>query len=238
MNQENIFKNRVFIKLEGEIEDINDLKRTLTSKEWEIVEMENIHYLTSQLIDNLVDKTEIKKLSWPFLALLNGGASIANHLHKQVTTNSYIRYDEQGLKNIVISLEPFEFRLPLKTNNYEIPSNDKNQSLVETWVEKAQRHDNIKDILFFFKEVSWINLYKIYEIIRDDVGDEVQLFKDFPNHKSNIKKFTNIANNRNAIGEKARHGSKKNAAPSYKLSIEEAHSIVRNLFEEWANTKE
>lgn len=42
---------------------------------------------------------------------------------------------------------------------------------IDSWLKKSKQDNNVGDALRFLCEQNWINLYKIFEIVKDDVDD-------------------------------------------------------------------
>ena len=80
-------------------------------------------------------------------------------------------------------------------------------------------------------------LYKIYEIIADDIGG-VEIIQDNGwASRNKIEGFTRTANSPDAIGDKARHGVQKNAPPKNPMSLGEAKALIHHLVKCWLNSK-
>ncbi|MCI0518778.1 MAG: hypothetical protein L0Z70_00795 [Chloroflexi bacterium] len=97
----------------------------------------------------------------------------------------------------------------------------------------ASNRGDVADALAYFSQGDWINLYKAYEIIKDDIGNETRLIKLGGVSRSELKRFTQTAQSRDAIGDDARHASKKYQAPIKPMSVYEARALIGNLLQKW-----
>lgn len=79
--------------------------------------------------------------------------------------------------------------------------------------------------------VTWDNLYRIYEVIGDDLNESVWTRGWIT--REQIRRFTQTANSRQAIGDVARHGYDKFQPPRNPMSLSEATSLIRILLREW-----
>jgi|GEM_PF-4677663 len=80
----------------------------------------------------------------------------------------------------------------------------------------------------------WVNLYRVYEYIRDNTeGDENTVERGWWSN-SDKSLFTHTANSPEAIGHEARHhGSGGPPSPSDPMTHSEAKSLINRLVENW-----
>jgi hypothetical protein len=110
----------------------------------------------------------------------------------------------------------------------------------ESWMKLAEEDEIVKDV---FRQITdfehnWINLFKIYEIVKKDSGktnkiDRIQLWID----KDKIRQFTHTANSQSAIGDDARHGVDKHAPPKEPMPLYEAEALIMTLLQKWLEWK-
>jgi len=79
----------------------------------------------------------------------------------------------------------------------------------------------------------WINLYKIYEIVRRQMGGEDTIAEKGWVPKAKLRAFRQTANSFGAIGLEARHGVETASAPSYPMEHGDAVRMIRTLLENW-----
>lgn len=103
-------------------------------------------------------------------------------------------------------------------------------AVIGRWLAKAQHERDVADALRFFAVRSWVNLYKVYELIRDGAGDVV---KRGWATKGELSRFTQTAQSRDSIGDAARHASKKFKAHATPMSLTEATDLVKSLLLNW-----
>jgi hypothetical protein len=83
---------------------------------------------------------------------------------------------------------------------------------------------------------SWFNLYKVFEIIRDEcIGEESLVARNFI-PKRDLKRFTQSAQSRELLGDEARHASRKYKPPEIPMTIDEARRLIKQLFSKWVKT--
>lgn len=101
----------------------------------------------------------------------------------------------------------------------------------------ANSNGDIDDALRFYCRGDWIDLYKSYEIIRDNIGNDEQVISKHWITRSQLKRFSQTAQSREALGDSARHAAKKFKSPPNSMSIYEARVVIGNLFQKWIESK-
>jgi hypothetical protein len=82
---------------------------------------------------------------------------------------------------------------------------------------------------------SWDTLYKIFEVIRGDVG---RLIVDLKWMSTTQKtRFTQTAQSPQVIGDEARHGRQKEQPPENPMPLQEAVDLIIRTTHAWINDK-
>jgi hypothetical protein len=229
---------KTLIQLVGDQFDIQDLQNGLRTSDWRIVEETDGYYLTSDFLCSITDPKDIESKAKQIIDLLNGASSIINRNHKKIGTGSIIQMDEEGKRSIFVTINE-TIQIRARTNAIVLGKGvvvEEPPSIIEDWLNIAQKHESVRDILHFFNEITWWNLYKVYEIINDDVGGQNPLYKLVP--KTKLRLFTQAAQSRELLGDHARHASKKKyPAPTTPMTIDEALETIKKLFENWIKLK-
>ena len=84
---------------------------------------------------------------------------------------------------------------------------------------------------------SWVNLYRIYEVVEADVGGESLLQKQAWGSSRDLKRFKHSANSVTVAGDSARHGKEFASPPPWPMSISYADDYVKCLLHAWLASK-
>jgi len=76
-------------------------------------------------------------------------------------------------------------------------------------------------------------VYKIYEIIRDQMGGDQRIVQAGWVTRAALSDFTGSVNNPNVMGEYARHGVSPCAAPRRPMSVPDAEQFTQGLLTRW-----
>ena len=86
-------------------------------------------------------------------------------------------------------------------------------------------------------DLNWINIYKLWEIVIDDVGSNSPYDRGWVSKKE-IRNLKHTANSMSAVGDFARHGPMPNDPPAIPMAIEDARTIIKSIIKEWMNAKQ
>ena len=101
----------------------------------------------------------------------------------------------------------------------------------------ALRIQNVRRALrFFTSTIDPTNLWKVYEVIRDDVGGKAQIVSNGWATEDQIERFRSV-HSPSAFGDAARHAVEKQAPPAHPMSLGEAQAFVRSLLQQWLASK-
>lgn len=105
--------------------------------------------------------------------------------------------------------------------------------------ELATTNQTVGKVLKFLADAdySWVNLYRVYETVRADIGGEKELISRGWFSKKTISSFCHTANSFSAIGREARHGAEPQEPPRHPMTHGEAKALVILLVYEWLEEK-
>jgi hypothetical protein len=85
-------------------------------------------------------------------------------------------------------------------------------------------------------ELDWFALYKLYEIVRDNVGGgSVLLAKNWA-ARADIDAFTTSANHPGVSGDAARHARMPGTPRRRTMALPEAQDVIRRLLSGWLDS--
>jgi hypothetical protein len=105
-----------------------------------------------------------------------------------------------------------------------------NLALADAAVEKALR-------LLATDSTNWVGLYRIFEVIEEDVGGEHGLVRRQWTPTAQVKRFKRSSNSVAVAGDQARHGSETGLPLSRPMSMEEATAFVNYILQAWLGAK-
>jgi len=220
------------VRLKGEKFDLEDFSSLLRSPEHTVIEENGSYYLKSSDFDSLSSADEVRERAIAIIDMLNGAMKLHIHNFRGVFEDGVTLIKEDGSRHHYAYLGG-TIAARAKVSATVTTSNGTQQiapqpSNVESWLSLAKGDKAVADALHFFRENTWISLYKVYEIIRDDVGGKITT--NGWASKTRLGLFTQTA-------QSARHASKKKSPPAQPMSILEAESLIRGILLSWFRSK-
>ncbi|MCI0560764.1 MAG: hypothetical protein MN733_19960, partial [Nitrososphaera sp.] len=86
-------------------------------------------------------------------------------------------------------------------------------------------------------EHDWVNLYRLYEVIEEDVGGLHQIANSGWSARTAIRRFKHTANSPGAVGDASRHGKESTSPPPDPMDIGEARALVELILHNWLRSK-
>lgn len=216
----------LLILLENPEKDLESIKRILDDFDCSLtVEKGKIVITTSSLVGD-VDLRDNKAISnlWEevknFIDVINGSAVIEGvsinlivlHYVKYVDADGEIKF-LPNIGNIYVVLPGLRSREPDASK----------------FIPLAMKDEAVTKVLRLCgRELDWINLYRIYELVSEDAGGLKS--KEFAI-------FTGSANDSRVTGDHARHGKVKGKAPKKSMRLADAQHLIKSTVREWIYSK-
>lgn len=85
--------------------------------------------------------------------------------------------------------------------------------------------------------MTWVGLYRIHEVIEDDVGGQHKLEKQGWGSADDLRRFKHSANSVQVGGDKSRHGKEPQVPPKNPMTLAEAEAYARYIVQAWLASK-
>ena len=234
------------IELEGDKIDLDYAYNYLTSEDVFVTKNENKYFLESKLFNGIEDAKEVKRIADNILKIFNGALWLYNNSSQQIKILAVVSIDESGKEHNYL----FPSKLVAKvrfSGSLKLIKVDKHRNVIE---EKGTENSNtfsnavsmslndnyIRKLmtLLSINPINWSTLYKIYEVVVNDLGGLNQIPESFNITKSKLKLFKQTANHQDAVGIKdSRHGAMRTEPPSKKMEKAEADNLIKALASNW-----
>lgn len=154
-----------------------------------------------------------------FIAIINGAIAIEKNQSNTFTLAKASYEDEDGNTKDLTSIAKGNIFFTLGSHQL-LSSELVPLALKNIAVAKVLRLSN--------REMDWVNLYRIYEIIKEDAG-----IKTTPE----VDRFKGSANNSFVTGDNSRHGKIKSKEPKKTMHISEAEQFIKRISRKWMTDK-
>ena len=231
------------VRLEGERFDLEDLPSLLRTSEHTVVEEDGLYYLKSSDFDSLGSADEVRECAIRIIEMINGTMKVRAPDHRGARESGVTLAEEDGRRRHYLYVRSsFTVRSKVTANATVTASNGTlkaalSHTSVESWIRLAKSDKAVADALHFFTDNTWINLYKVYEIISEDVGGQEAIVRNGWATRQSLRRFTQTAQSKAALGDLARHAANKFRPPSQPMTTQEAEALLRGLIVSWLSSK-
>lgn len=223
---------KIFIHLKNTEQDAQTLIEALRHFDGSvIIEEGNLVIVTSSIITGDVDLLDTDNI-WnesfkiaEFIDIINGAAIVEGISLPPISSTKVLYEDSNGKPHILGVVGRMEGVLPSLRSSPPDISKMIPLALKDEAVAKALRLSS--------RELDWANLFRIYEVIKEDVGK----FPKETHDKLNI--FTTSVNKSSIVGDIARHGTIKDKGkpPKKTMTYQEAKQLIKTILGEWIHRK-
>ncbi|MEG4813763.1 hypothetical protein [Microcoleus sp. K5-D4] len=216
--------------------DFDNLSNLLrSSDEFSLITEKSKYYLTSSRWESLTNESDVYWEATKPLQHISAVARIQFTDFPLLKPDMIYEVDEEGKRHGRRALSATinvgsscSVSIQLEGGQDIIPISE-----FESWMKLAEEDEIVKNVFRLITEFepNWINLYKVYEIVKKDAGKK----KIEQWTKNKISQFTHTANSQSAIGDDARHGvdQNQNDPPKEPMPLSEAKALIMTLLQKW-----
>ncbi len=229
------------VQLKGGDQSFDDLVSQFRSPDLYVTKNRDGFELRSSDFDDIDDSNDVRDHGVELIKRMNGVAKLFfGHYISVEFGGSVTKYQEDGTCGIYIYPLPAIFHLRASaaalTWSKDDPDAPPPLTVSNSRVAIAKQDERVgRALRLFGYEHTWDNLYKIYEVIEEDVGSK-EIRANWP-AGDRLNAFTSTANNPRAVGDAARHGHHRHEPPKNPLSLHEAQRLIRGWLRHWLEMK-
>jgi hypothetical protein len=231
------------VQISGDAQDLKELSNSLRDSDLRIFERNGQHFLESSRFDVLATSKEVSSLASDVLSVLTGAVHLSlGGRTPLLLANVTIVYPD-GHRQMFITAS--EICYARDSAHVEITRSDGTVEVlnpadeVPGWVRLGLADPKVAKALRMLgtQEHDWVSLYRIYEVIEEDVGKIDNIVRYGWATNTSIKRFKHTANSPSAIGDASRHGKEPTSPPSDPMALSEARALVQVLLHNWLRWK-
>ena len=229
------------VELRGHEFDLKTLAVVFTTNDCLIFEEGGEFRLKSNEFDDLGGDAEVYERAKSLMVDINGITNVYEHGYRNVNpSGGIISVGADGTRKRYIHVAVSDtLRLSDSVEADGGVADVKGRTPADQAIKAARKEEVVSRVLQFFSQATnWVNLYKVLDAIREDLGGELKAVE----HRgwvaaNDIGRFTGTANNHTAAAGEARHGFDYGRAMANPMTLAEADEIIRTLLREWLKTK-
>ncbi|NPV72558.1 MAG: hypothetical protein HPY89_01925 [Pelotomaculum sp.] len=221
-----------YLEIIGDCTDLVTIINEIKTNYFQCLKLDEHYFITSSQFDQCKNPEDVLCKGEEIVKLINGIAEINLKLNGKIKILGITKIDETN-KNKVINYRDNYLQCSCIVRT-ELNDETKDENSLNRWIELAQQNENIKKVfkLLNYGLKSYVNMYRIYELIKRDLGNTYCNDLDIDNDQ--IKRFTATANRPDASGELARHGYMSGKPMKQKpMSLSEANAFIYEMIYKW-----
>lgn len=232
------------VQLSGEVVDLQALSRSFSDDKIRILAEEDNYFLESKNFAGATTSEEVLEKAKDICGIVSGVARLAYGARSVVKPEHIYRLHPDGRRDVfVIIKEGIEVRESVGT--VTVITSDGSEVAVETpdparrWIDIAETNDSVSKALRLFGSDAkdWVGLYRLYEVIEQDMGGMKHIVAAGWTTEVTLRLFKHTANSPAAIGDMARHGKETAQPPKNPMDLSEARSLIEVLLHSWIREK-
>lgn len=188
--------------------------------------------------DLMNDGDGLRDTAAEILRRINGATRVLDNVFRPVELSGTFIDQEQRHRHVIV-VDSVEMRTsvsPVTVVQDCVPQSPPPYA-GPGYVAAAEAHPDVDEVLTFMampgSDLSWIELYKIFEIVRASVGNEYELDRQGLGTRSEITAFRVSANHPSISGEDARHARLNAGQPKRTMTLPEGREFIRRLVRGW-----
>ncbi|MEU1535482.1 hypothetical protein [Streptomyces fagopyri] len=231
-------------RIEGHVFDLDTLCELFSAGDPQISKEDDGCYLGSHDMDGLID--EAGRLVETASRLLRRVVGVARALDSSfrpvALTGQYTDDSGDGKRHHVVAAAMAEIRVKafavgVVTTADGSPRQPVSPPQGPPYMQLVKAHPDVSDVLDILGKPSvsmtWVDLYKVYEVVRHNAGSDAALKAKAWVPESDISAFTGSANRPDVSGSEARHARLPGSSPKRTMTLAEGEAFIRKLVVAW-----
>lgn len=225
-----------YLEIDAEMEDLEKITSIKLEGKIQFLNLNERFFIRSDSFEQCKNLEDVLRQGEEIVKVINGIAEVNLNLSSKISILGATKIDSETQdieRNYGQSSISGELCIVTDLNDSE---NTKNS--LENWFRLSEKDENVRKVftLLNYGLDSYFNMYRIYEIIKNDLGKTY--LETLKVNKEDIERFTGTANRPDASGELARHGymagSPMNKPP---MNLNEAYRMIYNMIYRWIHYK-
>ena len=231
------------VELAGDSFDLDELVLSMSKTEPSICKTLHGYILRSEYFNQMNTHAEVEESATEILSVLNGICVVLLSTRKSISISAIAKVFPGQPRQTYISVQDGfhakgTFSMVVTNSDGTVVTTYQADPAV-AWLKLASDNLQVAKVFRLLNDphLNWGPMYKIFEIILDDM----QGFKPISDlgwaSQSAMKRFKHTANSPTAAGDLARHGVEPTSPPAAPMAMSEAKSLIDTLVHNWLRTK-
>lgn len=228
------------IQLTGDTADLQMLSEAMQDGDISICEKEGKYILRARELDNLQNSDEVFTRVEEITRWISGISRIKLGAYKPIKVGLLTQFRDDGKKGVFVQADTGVIRIRAFPASFSVTHSDgrvehhRPADSVKDWLKVARKNPNVAKALRLINKdsLSWVELYRIYEVIEGDVGKRHIVASGWST-ETEISQFKHTANSVAASGDSASHGKETTQPPKDPMSLKQGRAFIDALLKSW-----
>jgi hypothetical protein len=233
------------VRIICDLRDLAEIQQSFSGG-WISIERTKNHeyYLVSETFQECINDKQVSKIASKLIALLSGAYRLAMGRNFSINQSETVKVNPDGSESVYMHFGDIlhgrdSFLLSIIDSEGNVDEERKPTDEVSIWLEMGMKDQSVAKVLRLYTQpLDWVGLYRIYEVIENDLGGLAALASVGWAKKNKIQLFKHTSNSPCAIGDDARHGKESSQPPPQPMKLHEAKNLVKNLISAWLKNKQ
>jgi len=226
------------VQLTGDPTDLRMLTDAFTGGEVQVAQPGQECVLRSSQFELLDSAASVRECAIELVTALSGSARLVLGARQAIGVGAVYRVRPDGKRDITVLVGQalsHERALPITvvhgTQIYR-PADP-----ISMWLPLVAQDPVVAKALRLrdADDLDWVDLYRLYEVIENDVGHLMHRLGWAS--RNELNRFARTANSVAAAGDKARHGVERNDPPPNPMSLAHARELIDRIMRAWLEWK-
>ncbi len=231
------------VELFGDAFDLDELTLAMSNTEPSVEKTPRGYFLKSAIFEGLTSINEVEAAALELLPVLNGICKLLLGTRNPIEIAGFTKTVPGQPREVYVSIEEKGFsRDSFSTTTLKSDGSVESTHQadpVAPWIGIAVKDESVAKVFRILNvpQVSWSELYKIFEVIEQDVKGSTSIVNLGWASSKSMRRFKHTANSPSATGDLSRHGVDQGMPPAAPLSISEAQALIYSLIHNWLQAK-
>lgn len=227
------------IQLDGHTTGLQELSEAFQNDP-QIFEDEGEYYLWSAQFEALDNSRDVRDIGNDIVTTVRNLGEIDSLRIGELDISNIVKIQNDGSEKIIVHLSARGIGVGRGSARIQIDDEELAPKATSTYkyTKLALKDNSVYELLRIRNNGDhWVNLYRIYEFIQDNIECDENIVAQGWWSKSEKNLFKRTANSPEAIGHEARHATGRSAPPD-PMDHSEAKSLINGLIKNWLSHRE
>jgi hypothetical protein len=195
------------------------------------------YWLSSPTLDHLCEVVQVQEAARALVARVNGAMRLHDNGFQGVKLGG--RYRNETGEHVIVEAASAVARSKAGTITVVGGAAATRPTGPREYAQLGGTDPGAADVLLILSrgDLDWYDLFKVFEIVREDLGGEAVIIGRGWATKSDLTAFRGSANHPGVSGQAARHARQKRTIPKRTMTLRQGRAFIADLVRSWMRSR-